>query len=54
MITTLESRLSIGYQVVCDPDYYGKDCATNCSSDALTGHYTCDLDSGKVVCRPGK
>ncbi|KAH9523482.1 hypothetical protein Btru_040133 [Bulinus truncatus] len=38
----------------CHGNYYGPDCLTFCrDADDCSGHYTCNLDTGRKVCLPG-
>lgn len=44
-------RLSMSFRVVCEENYYGKNCTTFCEAhdDDVNGHYTCNED-GSIHC----
>ena len=43
------------YQIYCQPNYYGTNCATFCvaQNDNMNGHYTCNNADGSIQCRDG-
>ena len=47
--------VDLRYQVYCQSNYYGRDCATFCEAqnDDVNGHYTCNSADGSVQCRAG-
>ena len=49
-------RLKIAVMAYCNEDFYGPDCATNCtpSMSPQRQQYTCHPETGEVVCNPGK
>ena len=50
------SSLDYKMMVYCEDNYYGKQCDRHCyGQDSLvTGHFTCDPDTGDKICLPGK
>lgn len=46
--------LTARFNVWCDPNYHGSDCATYCvATDSVNGgHYTCD-SNGQKICNNG-
>ena len=47
------AEIQYEYRVVCDTNYYGKECKHYCKPrDDRYGHYNCD-SSGSRVCMPG-
>ena len=48
-----DQRLTFSYRVVCDPTFYGPQCAVLCAPrDDKFGHYTC-TENGTKACRDG-
>ena len=43
------------YRIDCQPNYYGRNCATFCTAqnDDVNGHYTCNSADGSIQCRDG-
>ena len=47
------ASVTLSFQVECDTDFYGSNCATFCQdTDDESGHYLCNGDGSKV-CLPG-
>ena len=48
-----EGSISLQFQVVCETNFYGANCASYCiNTNSSSGHYTCDSD-GTKTCLPG-
>ena len=47
------ASVTLSFQVECDTDFYGSNCATFCQdTDDESGHYSCNGDGSKM-CLPG-
>ena len=47
--------LTLSYTLRCENNYYGDNCTMYCipQDDDDNGHYTCDSETGEIVCRDG-
>ena len=46
--------LTLSYTLQCMSNYYGGNCTKYCiPQDDDNGHYTCDSETGEIVCRDG-
>ncbi|XP_048577764.1 uncharacterized protein LOC116608946 [Nematostella vectensis] len=56
-LATMRGRvaaMSLSYSVRCNRYYYGPACSTICKQkDDARGHYTCDVMTGRKICRRG-
>ncbi|XP_041362808.1 neurogenic locus notch homolog protein 2-like [Gigantopelta aegis] len=47
------STLTVGLKLVCDQDYYGRNCHVHCPAPRPADHYTCNQTTGHKQCNPG-
>ncbi|CAH1791161.1 unnamed protein product, partial [Owenia fusiformis] len=52
---TCRKNIGIGYECMCLPNYYGRNCETLCKSanDCIHGHYECNTTTGEKICLDG-
>ncbi|XP_041468222.1 mucin-2-like isoform X1 [Lytechinus variegatus] len=46
-------RLGLRYSVYCQRDYYGDLCQVYCRAPTFYDRYTCDPNTGQMICLPG-